>query len=64
MEHARTTLSGKVERSHRTDQEEVYPLRDYVDNVDLNKKLAEWERALLHGSPGTAPYQTCAVGLR
>ena len=36
--------SGKVERSHRTDQEEFYPLLDYVDGVDLNKKLAEWER--------------------
>ena len=36
-------FNGKVERSHRTDQEEFYPLLDYVDDVDLNKKLAQWE---------------------
>ncbi len=36
-------LDGKVERSHRTDQEEFYPLLDYVDDRDLNKKLAQWE---------------------
>ena len=34
-------LNGKVERSHRTDQEEFYPLLNYIDDVDLNKKLAE-----------------------
>jgi len=37
-------LNGKVERSHRTDQEEFYQLLTYTDDVDLNKKLAEWER--------------------
>ena len=37
-------LNGKVERSHRTDQDEFYQLLEYVDDVDLNKKLAEWER--------------------
>ena len=31
-------------RRHCTDQEEFYQLLEYVDNVDLNKKLAEWER--------------------
>ncbi len=36
-------LNGKMERSHRADQEEFYPLLDYVDDRDLNKKLAQWE---------------------
>ena len=36
-------LNGKVERSHRSDQEEFYQLLTYTDNVDLNKKLATWE---------------------
>jgi hypothetical protein len=37
-------LNGKVERSHRTDQEEFYQLLTYTDDVDLNKKAAAWER--------------------
>lgn len=36
-------LNGKVERSHRSDQEEFYQLLTYTDDVDLNKKLAAWE---------------------
>jgi transposase InsO family protein len=36
-------LNGKVERSHRTDQEEFYQLLTYTDDVDLNRKLAVWE---------------------
>ena len=32
-------LNGKVERSHRTDQEEFYQLLTYTDDVDLNRKL-------------------------
>lgn len=36
-------LNGKVERSHRTDQEEFYQLLKYTDDVDLNVKLAKWE---------------------
>jgi len=36
-------LNGKVERSHRTDQEEFYQLLTYTNDVDLNEKLAEWE---------------------
>lgn len=35
-------LNGKVERSHKTDSEEFYQLFDYIDDVDLNKKLDEW----------------------
>ena len=37
-------LNGKVERSHRTDDLEFYQLLSYVDDVDLNKKLEEWEK--------------------
>ena len=36
-------LNGKVERSHRTDEQEFYQLLSYKDDVDLNAKLAEWE---------------------
>src|SRR5205085_8728528 len=36
-------LNGKVERSHSTDKQEVYQLLTYTDDVDLNKKLEEWE---------------------
>jgi transposase InsO family protein len=56
-------LNGKVERSHRTDQEEFYQLLTYTDDVDLNKKLAEWERFYNldrpHGAfKGKTPYET------
>jgi len=34
-------LDGKVERSHRSDQEEFYQLLTYTADVDLNAKLAE-----------------------
>ena len=37
-------LNGKVERSHRTDQEEFYQLLTYTDDVDLNQKLKAWEQ--------------------
>lgn len=37
-------LNGKVERSHSTDEQEFYQLISYNDDVDLNEKLAEWER--------------------
>jgi len=36
-------LKGKVERSHGTDQREFYQIPDYKGDVDLNKKLQEWE---------------------
>jgi len=36
-------LNGKVERSHRSDQEEFYQLLDYTGDVDLNKELEVWE---------------------
>ena len=38
----RGQLNGKVERSHRSDQEEFYQLLSYKGDVDLNKKLDEW----------------------
>ena len=37
-------LNGKVERSHRIDEEEFYQLLTYKDDVDLEQKLAHWER--------------------
>ena len=37
-------LNGKVERSHRSDQEEFYQLLKYKDEVDLEKRLYEWEQ--------------------
>jgi len=62
-------LNGKVERSHRTDQEEFYQLLTYTDDVDLNKKLAEWERFYNldrpHGAfKGKTPYEVlkCRLG--
>lgn len=67
MEHAyikprSPRLNGKVERSHRTDVDEFYQLLSYVDDVDLSKKLEEWERfynlARPHGAHGgKTPYE-------
>ena len=37
-------LNGKVERSHRSDQNEFYQLISYKGDQDLMLKLAEWER--------------------
>ena len=56
-------LNGKVERSHRSDQEEFYQLLTYTDDVDLNAKLAEWEGFYNYGRPhgafnGKTPYET------
>jgi transposase InsO family protein len=49
-------LNGKVERSHRSDQQEFYQLLSYKDDVDLEVKLDEWERfynfAIPHGAFG------------
>jgi transposase InsO family protein len=55
-------LNGKVERSHRTDAVEFYQLLSYTDDVDLGKKLEEWERfynlARPHGAHGgKTPYE-------
>jgi transposase InsO family protein len=53
---------GKVERSHRTDKDEFYQLLTYHDDVDLKKKLAEWERFYNYERPhgthrGRTPYE-------
>jgi transposase InsO family protein len=55
-------LNGKVERSHRTDQEEFYQLLTFTDEVNLNAKLSEWERFYNFDRPygafgGRAPYE-------
>jgi len=55
-------LNGKFKRSHRSDGEEFYQLLTYTDDVDLNKKLAEWERSNNYNRPhgafdGKAPYE-------
>ncbi|WP_312193841.1 IS481 family transposase [Empedobacter sp.] len=55
-------LNGKVERSHLTDKKEFYQLLNYTDDVDLNKKLEEWENFYNfkrpHGSfKGKTPYE-------
>lgn len=55
-------LNGKVERSHRSDEQEFYQLLSYKDDVDLEKKLDEWERfynfARPHGAfSGKTPYE-------
>ena len=36
-------LNGKVERSHRTDNQEFYQSIKDKSDVDLSKKIAEWE---------------------
>ena len=55
-------LNGKVERSHRSDQQEFYQLLSYKGDVDLEAKLYEWERfynfARPHGAHnGQTPYE-------
>lgn len=55
-------LNGKVERSHRSDEQEFYQLLTYKGDVDLEARLAEWERfynlARPHGAHnGKTPYE-------
>lgn len=55
-------LNGKVERSHRTDEQEFYQLLTYTDDVDLRARLSEWEQfynlSRPHGAfNGKAPYE-------
>ena len=55
-------LNGKVERSHRTDQQEFYQLLTYTDDVDLNRKLEAWEQFYNYDRPhgafaGKTPYE-------
>ena len=55
-------LNGKVERSHRSDQEEFYQLLTYKNDVDLNEKLEAWEHFYNFNRPngafdGKTPYE-------
>jgi len=61
-------LNGKVERSHRTDQEEFYQLLSYTDDVDLNEKLKLWEHYYNFNKPhsafnGKTPYEALKCAL-
>ena len=55
-------LNGKVERSHRTDQQEFYQLLSYKGDVDLAQRLTEWENFYNYHRPhgafaGMTPYE-------
>lgn len=55
-------LNGKVERSHRSDQQEFYQLLSYKGDVDLVAKLNEWESFYNFHRPhgafaGKTPYE-------
>lgn len=55
-------LNGKVERSHKTDQQEFYQLLEYSSDVDLEKKLKTWENFYNFDRPhgafaGKTPYE-------
>ena len=55
--------------AHRSDQEEFYQLLTYKDDVDLNRKLEEWERFYNYDRPhgafkGRTPYEVLRSLLR
>ena len=55
-------LNGKVERFHRTDKQAFCQLLTYTDDVDLHKKLSEWETFYNYQRPhgalqGKTPYE-------
>lgn len=55
-------LNGKVERSHRSDQQEFYQLLSYKGDVDLEARLGEWEAFYNFHRPrgahnGKTPYE-------
>ena len=55
-------LNGKVERSHKTDRKEFYQLLEYTNDVDLNRKLKDWENFYNYHRPhgahqGKTPYE-------
>jgi len=55
-------LNGKVERSHFTDKQEFYQLLDYKGDVDLRRKLKQWENFYNFERPhtslkGKTPYE-------
>lgn len=52
----------KVERSHRSDQQEFYQLLSYKGDVDLEAKLSAWENFYNFNRPhgafnGKTPYE-------
>ncbi|UCH85819.1 MAG: transposase, partial [Candidatus Latescibacterota bacterium] len=54
---------------HRSDQEEFYQLLTYTDDVDLNKKLEEWENFYNYNRPhgafnGKTPYEALRTMLK
>ena len=61
----RPQLNGKVERSHRIDDEEFYGLLDGIvidDTTLINERLREWENFYNYGKPhpalnGQTPYE-------
>ena len=58
----RPQQNGKVERSHLTDKREFYQLLKYTDDVDLGKKLRQWEDFYNFNRPhgafkGKTPYE-------
>lgn len=62
------SLMAKVERSHRSDQQEFYQLLSYEGDVDLEAKLSEWENFYnfnrAHGAfNGKTPYEALRVRL-
>jgi transposase InsO family protein len=62
-------LNCKVERSHKTDQEEFYQLCVYTDVVDLNRKLKKWEEFYNFSRPhgafkGRTPYEKLKYTLK
>lgn len=51
-----------MERSHLTDQREFYQLIEYTDDIDILKKLEEWENFYNYHRPnaalkGKTPYE-------
>lgn len=62
-------LNGKVERSHRSDEQEFYQLLSYKGDVDLEAKLEQWEQFYNFSRPhgafnGKAPYEILRERLR
>ena len=62
-------LNGKLERSHRSDEQEFYQLLSYKGDVDLEAKLEEWEQFYNFSRPhgafnGKAPYEILRERLR
>lgn len=59
-------LNGKVERSHGTDKEEFYQMMEYKNDVDLEKKIREWENFYNYTRPhgglkGKTPYEVLKI---